>query len=209
MKKVQTVIALLLLAAISAVAQTPCAPHPSDRAAILIGSFTVRVDIAQTAGVSGKTGKKGTKCTVEQLICVWRASNGQVDLIGDPATVKMTGTCLTDLPATELFQLLGRSAVAKAVALGHIQCSPTCTGQAAARYLTVTCVSKSGSGIQTKFGPCTTIQCVRSYTVCCPNGTGAPIINRAPADNGGCGSTPVGCQSACDQNCPPSESPLQ
>ena len=43
MKKVQTVFALLLLAAISAVAQTPCAPHPTDRLAALVGSYTVTV----------------------------------------------------------------------------------------------------------------------------------------------------------------------
>jgi hypothetical protein len=202
MKKVQVVFVLFLLAAIAAVAQTPCAPHPTDPSAVLIGSMTVTVDIAQSSSVSGKSGKKGTKCTVEQLICVWRTSSG-VDLIGDPATVKLTGTCLTDIPTADLFALIGQAAVAKAVGMGYVQCSPTCDGRTAARYMTTTCVNRTGSGSTTKFGPCTTVQCVRAYTVCCPNGPNSPTINRAPADNAGCGATPAGCQSACDQDCPP------
>lgn len=208
MKKVQVVFALLLLAAISAVAQTPCAPHPSDTKAVLIGSYTVTVEIAQSASVNGKSGKKGTKCTAEQLICVWRTATGSVDLIGDPATVKLSGTCLTELPSADLFALLGQAAVVKAVQSGYVQCSPNCDSKTAARYLTVTCVKRAGSGTSTTFGPCTTVQCVRAYTVCCPNGPNAPTINRAPADNAGCGDSPDGCQSACDQDCPPSDGAL-
>jgi hypothetical protein len=203
MKKVQVVFVLFLLAAIAAVAQTPCAPHPSDPSAVLIGSMTVTVEIAQSSSVSGKSGKKGTKCTVEQLICVWRTADGGVDLIGDPATVKLSGTCLTEIPTADLFALLGQAAVAQAVGKGYIPCNSNCDGKTAARFLTVTCVNRTGSGSTTKFGPCTTVQCVRAYTVCCPSGPGSPKINRAPASNDGCGTTPEGCQSACDQDCPP------
>src|SRR5687768_16712802 len=109
MKKVQTVlVTLFLLTAITAAAHAQCAPHPSDPTAVFVGSFTATVDIAQTATVSGKTGKKETKCTAQQLICVWRTSGGSVDLIGDPVTVKLSGTCLTDFPATSLFAMLGQ-----------------------------------------------------------------------------------------------------
>lgn len=203
MKKVQLVFVLFLLAAISAVAQTPCAPHPSDAKAVLIGSFTATVEIAQSSSVTRKGGKKGTKCTVEQLICVWRAENGTIDLIGDPAAVKLSGTCLDEIPTADMFALLGQASVAQAVTRGFIPCNPNCDGKTAARFLTVTCVNRTGSGTTTTFGPCTTIQCVRAYTVCCPSGPGSPTVNRAPADNGGCGTTPDGCQSACDQDCPP------
>lgn len=203
MKKVQAFLALFLLTAIAAVAQTPCAPHPSDPGATYLGSFISTVEIAQSATVTRKSGKKGTKCTAQQLICVWRTSGGGVDLIGDPMSVKFSGTCLTTLPAAALFGMFGQAAALKAVTLGYVQCSPTCDGLTAARYLTVTCVSSSGSGLSQTFGPCTTVQCVRAYTICCPDGPGAPRVSRAPATNEGCGSTPVGCQSACDQNCPP------
>jgi hypothetical protein len=209
MKKVQVFVALLILAASSAIAQTPCAPHPSDPGATLVGTMKVTAEIAQAATVSGKSGKKGTKCTTEQLICVWRTSSGGTDLIGDPATVKMSGTCLTDIPASDLFALLGQKAVAQAVAFGYIKCGDGTSGSPAPRYITTTCVSKNGSGTSTSFGPCTTVQCLRAYTVTCPNGPSAPVISRAPADNNGCGDTPAGCQSACDQDCPPAGADVQ
>jgi hypothetical protein len=208
MKKVQLVFVLFLLTAITAAAQV-CAPHPTDPGATLIGSFTVTIDIAQSATVNGKSGKKGTKCTSEQLICVWRTSTGGTDLIGDPTTVKFSGSCLTDIPASDLFGMFGQAAVVKAVGLGYVQCSPVCDATVAARYLTATCVSKNGNGNSTRFDPCTTVQCVRSYTVCCPNGPDSPTVNRAPADNAGCGAAPAGCQSACDQNCPPATVTVQ
>lgn len=196
-------VTLFLLAATTAVAQTRCAPHPSDPSATLVASFTATIDIAQSAAVTGKSGKKGTKCTAEQLICVWRTSTGSVDLIGDPASVKFSGTCLTDIPASSLFGMLGQAAASKAVALGYVQCGSKCDGAVAVRYKTVTCVKQSGTGTLATFGECTDVQCVRSYTVCCPNGPGSPSISRAPEVNTGCGDTPIGCQSACDDNCPP------
>jgi hypothetical protein len=205
MKKVQTVIALFVLTAITALAQTPCAPHPSDPGATLVGSMKVSVDIAQGAVVSRKDGKKGTKCTAEQLICVWRTSNGGTDLIGDPATVRFSGTCLTDFPASDLFALIGQKAVAQALSSGYIKCGDGLAGMPAVRFQVATCVSKNGTGSSMTFGPCTTVQCVRAYTVSCPHGSSTPVISRAPADNSGCGATPPGCQSACDQDCPPSD----
>ena len=202
MKTVQTVFALLLLAAITAAAQTTCAPHPSDPAAVLLAQFTVSIELQQS--VSGKTGKKGTKCTSEQLICVWRTSNGGTDLIGDAGSIKMNGSCTDDLAPADVLAQLGHAAIVKAVGLGLVKCSTKDDGTTAARYLTANCVTKSGSGSRASFSPCTTVQCVRAYSAYCPTGSNAPVVKRTAADNESCMATSSDCQTGCDQDCPPS-----
>lgn len=203
MKEVLRFVALLVLASLPAVSQTQvCGPHPTDPTAVLIGSYTVTVDISTSSTVSGKGTKKGTKCTFENLICVFRTATGAIDLVGDPTSVKVTGDCdVSAVAPVDLFDMLGRAAASKAVQLGYVQCNPNCTSNLSTRYLTATCVQRSGSGTSTRYAACSTEQCVRAYTICCPYGPSSPVIQDLPASNVSCGAAvPAGCETACPQS---------
>jgi hypothetical protein len=59
------------------------------------------------------------------------------------------------------------------------------------------CVHRSGLDTNTRFEPCSlTSCCIRTYAVCCPNGTSSPVITLLSSQITGC--SPSGyCESTC------------
>jgi hypothetical protein len=199
-----TTLALVLLVAASASAQTPPV-HPSDPNAVLIGTFEVTISVSGGTTSTARTGVRAAStstedCQIKSTIQVWRTSTGAIDYVIDASSITYVGNCGSlGMTTADVFGLLSQAALSKGISLGYSSCSGDCATQNAARVYAALCVRSSGSGESTRYEPCDmTSFCYREYAYCCPDGTGTPQITEIPRTGDGCGT---GVPSSCEPTC--------
>ncbi len=197
MKKV-IVPLILLITIFSGVAwaqQTSCIAN--DPTATVID--TVRAVIT-LPGEFNKNQQGGSHIAFEFIVT--RTSDGQINYSiapnsfvfeGDPATIDAMGT-------RDLFRLAEQAAIAQGVMAGYTQCGPDCKS-VTVKVCQTACVRRVGHGLATRFEACDpSACCTRTYQVCCPDGSGAPVTRLLSVEGakcGGVGGTTGDCESVC------------
>ncbi len=205
-----TTLSLILAFAAPAISQyhgTPCLPGGDP--ATLVDAFTVTLDIsgnteaasgggAVTTPPGGEMGNtsKDKKVQFQVDVAVWNVqgrpviaiSTGEVGFEGDPAGVEK-------MPASEIFTMLTQAAIGQAVGRKSLRCTAECGGylvevvQPACVFREIT---ERGMVLKTcNLSDC----CVKTYMVCCPTGSGSPVVKEVSSKSSGCTSS--GCESTC------------
>lgn len=133
-------------------------------------------------------------------IYVERTSSGQTVYKINPASISFTGSCdsVNGMPTSAIFDMLAKATVINGIALGHTSCPSQCTPPTTTTVVMPACVSRTGSGSTTHFTTCSGSGCcTRYYSVCCPNGQGAPIVTLIGSNSTGCSSSSTSCQTTC------------
>jgi hypothetical protein len=175
-KDVMRIITVLLLTVImTAVGLAQSTEQPTS------GQFSVTLTTS-----SASTARKGDqlletkKNQVASIIILWRVSSGgdTITVELDPANITITGCDIIDTMSTpELFEQLAQTAIAQGLAQGIIPCSSSCSTGPITRVLTPACVTRAGTGCDTRFASCDTmLQAIHDYRVCCPIDTGNATI---------------------------------
>lgn len=183
MKAYMSAIALLyLLLSCTIVRSQSVIVDPEDLSAEYLGTMDVRIKIA-----TSDTLNYSTVGGAELPIGVLRTSAGHIDYVCDISSLVFTGdsTVINGTSTIQLFDLIGSAAVAQGIQLGYTSCSSSCPGTDTVRVIQESCVHRLGSGTSTVFTACLPKNyCFRSYTYCCPSGTGSPLITKLSLSSG-------------------------
>ena len=117
-------------------------------------------------------------------------SDGTVEYKGDP-------TILGNTTAAELFRMLTQAAIGQAVARGDIACTPDCnTTNGTVQIIQPACVHREPSYDGMNFVSCDGYACcVKTYMVCCPDGSSSPVVKEISSKSSGC--VDPKCESTC------------
>lgn len=147
-------------------------------------------------------GPSGTSVMSTHEIFGFRLSNGEIMYVvnlesiqfvaGDPSVVDRTSTAA-------IFSAIAESSVRKGYDLGYYNpCPSTCGTPLETQVRQNCCVDRFGTGLATKFKACEISQCcIRTYTICCPEGAPEPEIKLKGATGGPCSG------DECHNTCPP------
>lgn len=152
------------------------------------------------SGELNKGQQGGSHIALEFLVT--RTRDGQINYSivpnsfhfeGDPAVIDAMGT-------RELFRMAEQAAIAQGVMAGYTQCGPDCKA-VTVKVCQTACVRRIGTGLETRFEPCDpNACCTRTYQVCCPDGSGAPVTRLLSVEGAKCGATGgagADCESIC------------
>lgn len=217
MKTATAVVIAFIVLASAAFSQTRCMQN--DPSAVPIGRMTTSIafqsnveDIYKDStgvqqdstdrdtAVSGTKPKNNGQVSIEVL--VWRI-NGQIIYSVDPQAITFSGSdeAIDSMPTMQLFDLMAQVIVGQGFANGFSGCSGTC-GNTIVKVNFPACVARVGRGIATRLESCNPgYCCTRSYSICCPNGGGAPFVTLVGSTGAACsGSGPSG--GRCESTCP-------
>jgi hypothetical protein len=158
------VAALLLLLTTGAHAQDPTlSTLPGDPSATLIARMPLATEV--TIDVLGK--KKGERIANE--IMVWRTSAGGTELtVNTPSIAPTTGEAIDVLPTQEIYRQIAKAGVAEAALRGYFPGD----GAHATKVWLESNVSRTGTGLNTRFAACSTYTPVsHQYAVSISNGS--------------------------------------
>lgn len=129
-------------------------------------------------------------------VIVMRSPTGQTDLVVDVNTIRFTGTNtgINGLTTDQIFGYIGSNTVQQGLNMGFIKCGGI-LGSSTVRVLQVGCAERVGSGIITRFVPCTTECCIKRYTIQCL--LGIPLISLMSSEGPVCGPPNGPCRSTC------------
>jgi len=205
--KTATAIVLAFIALTSAAfSQTRCVQN--DPAAVRVGTMTTTVVFPSSTqneevfkdSTSYATKPKSSGVGFE--ITVWRI-NGQTIYSVDPRTMTFNGDgpTIDSMKTLDLFNLIAQVVVGQGLSNGYSSCTGTCRENLVKVSLPA-CVERVGSGVNTRFEWCNPGDCcVRTYAVCCSDGTNAPFITLVGSSGSTCtGSGPTG--GRCESTCP-------
>jgi hypothetical protein len=108
---------------------------------------------------------------------------------------------IDDMSTMDLLNLIAQVSVGQGLAHNYSTCGGTSTSnQVKVAY--PSCISRVGSGLNTRFESCGGDGCcIRTYAVCCPDGSNAPYIKLIGASSsatcGGTGASGGACVSTC------------
>lgn len=129
-----------------------------------------------------------------------RTSSGQTNYVINASSISFKGdaTVANSMSTTQIFNMIATATVSHGVAVGFTGCPPTCDKPSYATVVQPSCVQRSGSGESTHFEPCPSPGCcIRTYSVCCPNGPGSPQIVLINSQSSGCPGVNGQCSSTC------------
>ncbi len=122
-------------------------------------------------------------------IFVFSVQGGGAPVISiSPGSILFSGdvTLLSSLSMADLFQKIAEESIRRAVAAGSIPCTPSCGGNFI-RVSLPACVRPIGLGNLISLVACQPITCcVKTYSVCCPNGSSSPQVQLVASDCPGC-----------------------
>jgi hypothetical protein len=217
--KTATAIVLAFIALTSAaLSQTRCVQN--DPAAVRIGTMTTSVTF-QSSTPYGETykdssfvgdtsqpedsssyGTKPKSSGVGIEVTVWRV-NGQVIYSVDPRMLTFSGDgpTIDSMRTMDLFNLMAQVIIGQGLSNGYSTCTGTCR-ENLVKVSFPACVARVGSGVNTRFESCNPGECcVRTYAVCCSDGSNAPFIQLVGSSGSACsGSGPSG--TNCESTCP-------
>lgn len=206
------VLLILIHACGGAAARAECGPHPSDTAAVLLGSFACVADPASGAGGEAGRGdlylpEAGSgSCRTQFEVCVWRTAGNRIDYVIQAASITFSGDCGAEIDAVAtvaLFDIMAAAAVQRGAVLGYGNCGATCNPGDTCRVFESSCVLREGSGDATTFAACDeNAFCARTYVVCCPDGPSLPSIQLVPAVTVAACSSAGGLLPGCEVTCP-------
>lgn len=182
---------LIILIAGPVWAQQSCLTDSSQ------GEVISTMRVAVNLGGSGKHSN-----TVALEVMVLRTRDGMIQYSINPGSFRFYGDPLEiDKYSTrDIFRLAEQAAIARGIMEGYTECTPDCKA-VTVRVCQAACVSRSGSGLETKFESCDpTACCVRTYQVCCPDGSGTPVTRLVAIEGGQCGVSGADsgdCESIC------------
>ncbi len=131
-------------------------------------------------------------------VVVTRTSNGEIIHKINTESIMFAGSAalVNETSTVALFDALSSSTVRQAAMVGFPSCPASCTAPAMVRVEVPACVTRSGSGLETRFMSCGVQECSwRMFSLCCPNGSAQPNVNfidRSRATQ--CGAT---CENSC------------
>lgn len=167
--------------------QALCLTHPTDGAAVLMGSFSLTIPVPASGGPIQ------TFCNYDVEVCIWLLSSNRVDYVLNVSTIRFDGDCdmVDNIPFATIMDQFANGSVKKGTELGYSECGDTVdvwVGQ---------CAERSGSGEETTFDPCNTTWCKRRYAIICgPLGT---IYQQLVEDPAICNGVSAGCERGCSE----------
>jgi hypothetical protein len=181
MKRILTVLSVALLAcSTAAVAQTAVA------SASKIGTMTVHTAILNDGGTQSRVKKAATGDIISE-ITVFVVNGGQVNFSISSSTIRSIDGGIDGLTTSQVYDLIGAAAVATANSMGYLHCTAS-TGPATA-VSAESCVSRTGSGSNTKFTPMNySDTSTRKYSDVCLT-TGGVSIDLLSIYDPGCSGT--------------------
>jgi len=189
MKRALLAFLALLFHAVSCWAQsTPC----TEPGSTVIDTLEMELTLPPS-------GQHQSVSTAWELL-VERTSSGQTNYVINASSIRFTGdaTVVNSMSTTQIFNLIATATVSQGVAVGFTGCPPTCDKPSYATVVQPSCVERTGSGDSTHFEPCPSPGCcIRTYSVCCPNGPGSPQIVLIGSQSSGCPSVDGQCSSTC------------
>ncbi len=212
MRKLAATVCALVLVSSMAYAQAPSCVA-SDPTAVPVDTIRTTLTIAPPDSTSGDSStaadqpkggalrakaKSNGQITLE--ICIWRTQMGIVYSITPSSfTFGGDGSVIDSLLTSTIFDLASQTAIGQGIVKGYSTCSADCSNNIVLVQVP-SCVQRTGGGISTQFISCETGSCcMRSYNVCCPDGSGAPTLQLVGTSGGGCGaSSGSGCESLCE-----------
>jgi hypothetical protein len=207
---VQTFVVAVFALLASTVAFSQSSPCPSSSDPSMKAVDSLRVTVTVSGGSASASGSKkgdaagkGKKASgqIEWVVVIWNTDQGQGPVYSvSPSSITVTGDGSTadGMSTAAVFDLVSQSTIAQLVAQGYIPCTTECPGPTVPRLYTASCVQRVGSGESTQFIACDAQSCcIRYYSVCCPSGPGAPVIQMVKSESTGCSG-----QGSCQSTCP-------
>lgn len=191
MKRALQALVLLLLLPIPVWSQSTSCSEPGS---------TVIDTVQGKLEISNQSGNQGA--IIWELIAT-RTSGGHTNYYINPATITFNGDgALVDaLTTVQVFDLIATATVSQGIALGATPCPSSCGTPSYATVVQPSCVNRTGSGTSTSFGSCPSPGCcIRTYSVCCPNGQGSPVVTLISSQSSGCSA--MGAGGNCSSTCP-------
>jgi hypothetical protein len=179
---------LLFLVGRAGYAQGLC----GDSTAIKVDTIHVDLLLSPTSTISWEAVFFATSRGGNPVLSV---SPSSITFLGD-------GTVPNGMTTVQIFDLVARTSVARAVASGRVHCSSSCAVPDTVKVSVAGCVERTGTGINTRFAVCLSSGCcVRLYAVCCPKGVGSPtitLLNTFSPTCTGLGGSGRPCESTCN-----------
>ncbi len=190
MKRALQALVLLLLLPIPVLSQSmPC----SDPENTIIDTVKAELDVASGSSSS----------TIMWEYLVERTSTNQISFRIAVPSIRFSGdsTWVNSATTVQIFDLIAMATVSNGVSMGTPTCPSSCGAPSYASVVQPSCVERSGSGSSTQFTSCPSSGCcIRTYSVCCPNGSGSPVIMLVSSQNSGCSG--IGPSGNCSSTCP-------
>jgi len=197
MKRAILALAFLLLLTIPSWAQfAPCAEDGS----VSIDTTTLHLTISSNSAFALRGGITTSTTTthVAWLVTTDRSASGRINYSISAPSITFSGDCsiVDGMSTVQIFDMLAKATVSQGLATGDLSCPAACTAPLITKVMTVGCVARTGSDSTTHFVPCVPGGCcVRTYSICCPNGNGSPVITLTGSQSSGC--TGSNCMSTC------------
>lgn len=192
MKRALQALVLLLLLPIPVWSQsTPC----NSQGEILSDTVTMKLEVSSQSGSS--SGQLAWELLHE------RTSSGQTNYYINPSSIRFTGdgAIIDALTTLQVFDLIATATVSQGISLGATPCPSSCGTPSYATVVQPSCVNRTGTGTSTSFGSCPSPGCcIRTYSVCCPNGQGSPVVTLISSQSSGCSG--MGAGGNCSSTCP-------
>jgi hypothetical protein len=163
-------------------------------------SGVVRSDTGPTGESYGTKPKNTGDVVIE--ITVWTINNRTVyvpNLTG--ATFTGSDAAIDNMSTMDLLNLIAQVGIGQGFSEGYSTCPATCCGNVV-KVAYPACISRVGRGLNTRFESCGGDGCcIRSYSLCCPDGGNAPYVRLMGSSGGTCSGTGAS-GSACESTCP-------
>lgn len=216
MKKLAATVCAFLLALSFASAQSaPCVS--GDPTAVPVDTLRTTLQVVspidpatQDTGATGGVGdsvvfrskaKSNGQITLE--IFIWRVQNGGIVYSIDPNSITFSGdgSVIDSMSTQMIFDLLVQAAIGQGLNAGYSSCSNGSCENNLVRISLPSCVKRTGRGVDTRFVSCEPESCcLRTYALCCPLGSTAPVLHLVGMQGNGCSGASIGsgCESLCE-----------
>lgn len=190
MKRALLALVLLLLLPIPVWSQsTSC----NEQGTTIIDTVQMKLEFSTSGHVTGMIWE----------LMIGRTSGGQTNYYINPASISFSGdgTAVDAMTTLQVFDLIATATVSQGISLGATPCPSSCGTPSYATVVQPSCVNRTGSGTSTSFGSCPSPGCcIRTYSVCCPNGQGSPVVTLISSQSSGCSA--MGAGGNCSSTCP-------
>ncbi len=167
-------------------------------------SCTEGVTITDTVQMKVEmSAQSGASSSIAWELMIGRTSGGQVNYYINPSSIVFSGdgSVVNAMTTVQVFDLIATATVSQGISLGATPCPSSCGTPSYATVVQPSCVNRTGSGTSTSFGSCPSPGCcIRTYSVCCPNGQGSPVVTLISSQSSGCSA--MGAGGNCSSTCP-------
>ncbi len=149
MKTLSSLLTLVVLLTLSAWSPAAAAPQPPNADLTYQGSTSVTIDASgQWLGTASDKDKEKPTGSVSSEIFFWRTATGNIQIQLNTSSISSTGSAIDKFSSDELFELLSRAGIQKAMQMGLVTLNSNTT------VYTDGCYTRTGSGSTTSFTVC-------------------------------------------------------